>query len=64
MFLQIRNSVETMSAIVDRLSEFLPPALDTSIKSQNTSSSPYMDSNNLYQGLIQTKTVIILIKIN
>ena len=41
--------------------KFIPPDLATPTKSQNTSSSTYMDTNNLYKWLKQTKTTIVQI---
>ena len=54
-----RRSVETRSVIVNTPSECLPPVLTNSIQSLNTISSTYMDNNDLYQGLIQKKKLII-----
>ena len=54
--LQKSRNVNTRSAIVNTPPECLPPALTTSIQSQNTSSSSYMDNNNIYQGWIQKNT--------
>ena len=62
--LQRRNSVNPRSAIVNKPSEFLPPAPDNSMQRQNTKILTYIDNNNLYQGLKQTKAIIIPIKRN
>ena len=50
------GGVLTLGApLLIRLYECLSLALATSIQPQNTTISDYMDNNNLYQGLIQTK---------
>ena len=58
----IISSVVAKRKFINKPYGFPPPDLDTSVQSHNTSSSTYMVNNNIYQGLIQTKTVIIHIK--
>ena len=49
---------------IDQTSRFIPPSIATSRQSQNTRSSTYTDNNNIYQYLIQKKTILIpIIKI-
>ena len=59
--LQRMRSVYNRSTIVNNPSECLPSVLSTSMQSQNIIRSTYIDNNNLYQGLIPQKTIIISI---
>ena len=54
-----RCSFENNINILNKTYRFLPSDLDNLLQSKNTTSSTYMDNNNLYQGLIETKTIII-----
>ena len=50
-----KEDVETRTDIVNNNSECLSPTLATSMESQNTNISTYIDHKNIYQELIQTK---------
>ena len=58
-----RSSVGKNSNNINQPFGIVTPFLATSRQSKNTSSSTYMDNNNLYQALIQTNKKIIIIKI-
>ena len=49
---QSGRSVDNRISVVNTPSECILPALATSMQSQNTNISTYMDNNNLYQRLI------------
>ena len=54
-----RSIFENNINIINKTYRFLPSDLNNLLQSKNTTSSTYMDNNNLYQGLIETKTIII-----
>ena len=57
-YLEMRSSGDTKVTIVNKPFVFIPPYLDTSMQSHDTIVPTYINknNNNIYEGLIQSKT--------